>query len=226
MKKIIRVWDLPVRLFHWLLVICIVVSFITVKIGGDAMDFHARAGYCVLALIIFRICWGLIGSHHARFNNFVPSPKTLIAFVFGRAPAGLGHNPLGALSVLALIASVGVQAITGLFANDDILFEGPFAKYVSNSTVELLTSIHRLNETVLIVLIALHLCAILYYQKFKGENLIKPMLLGDKEIDPSEEAKYLPADLGRASKDGGLQRGLALFLLSLIAVTLGYLITV
>jgi cytochrome b len=226
MKKIIRVWDLPVRLFHWLLVICIIVSFITVKIGGNAMDFHARAGYCVLALIIFRICWGLIGSHHARFINFVPSPKTLIAFVSGKTPAGLGHNPLGALSVLALIASVGVQAITGLFANDDILFEGPFAKYVSNSTVELLTSIHRLNETVLIVLIALHLCAILYYQKFKGENLIKPMLLGDKEIDPSEEAKYLPADLGRASKDGGLQRGLALFLLSLIAVTLGYLITV
>jgi cytochrome b len=225
MKKIIRVWDLPVRLFHWLLVICIIVSFITVKIGGNAMDFHARAGYCVLALIIFRICWGLIGSHHARFINFVPSPKTLIAFVSGITPAGLGHNPLGALSVLALIASVGVQAITGLFANDDILFEGPFAKYVSNSTVEVLTSIHRLNETVLIVLIALHLCAILYYQKFKGENLIKPMLLGDKEIDPSEEAKYLPADLGHASKDGGLQRGLALLLLSLIAVTLGYLIT-
>jgi cytochrome b len=225
MKKIIRVWDLPVRLFHWLLVICIIVSFITVKIGGSAMDFHARAGYCVLALIIFRICWGLIGSHHARFINFVPSPKTLIAFVSGKTPAGLGHNPLGALSVLALIASVGVQAITGLFANDDILFEGPFTKYVSNSTVELLTSIHRLNETVLIVLIALHLCAILYYQKFKGENLIKPMLLGDKEIDPSEGVKYLPADLGHASKDGGLQRGLALFLLSLIAVALGYLIT-
>ena len=225
MKKIIRVWDLPVRLFHWLLVICIIVSFITVKIGGNEMDFHARAGYCVLALIIFRICWGLIGSHHARFINFVPSPKTLIAFISGKTPSGLGHNPLGALSVLALIASVGVQAITGLFANDDILFEGPFAKYVSNSTVELLTPIHRLNETVLIVLIALHLCAILYYQKFKGENLIKPMLLGDKEIDPSEEAKYLPADLGHASKDGGLQRGLALFLLSLIAVALGYLIT-
>lgn len=225
MKKTIRVWDLPVRLFHWLLVICIAMSFITVKIGGNAMDFHARAGYCVLALIIFRICWGFIGSHHARFINFVPSPKTLIAFVSGKTPAGLGHSPLGALSVLALIASVGVQAITGLFANDDIAFEGPLAKYVSSSTVELFTSVHRFNETVLIALIALHLCAILYYQKYKGENLIKPMLLGDKEIDPSDEIKYLSADLGHASKDGGLQRGLALFLLSLIAVILGYVIS-
>ncbi len=225
MKKIIRVWDLPIRLFHWLLVIGIVSSFITVKIGGNAMELHARVGYCVLALIIFRICWGLIGSHHARFIHFVPSPKGLLNYLSGKTKEGLGHNPLGALSVLALLFSIGLQAVTGLFANDDIAFEGPFAKYISSETVELLTSIHRQNEKILIALIVVHLCAIFYYQKFKGENLIKPMLLGDKEIDPSEEANYLPSDLGQASKDGGLQRGLALFLLSLIAVILGYFIT-
>jgi cytochrome b len=225
MKKIIRVWDLPIRLFHWLLVICIITSFITVNIGGNAMEFHALSGYCILTLILFRICWGLIGSYHARFINFVPSPKGLLDYVTGKTKAGLGHNPLGALSVLALLFSVGLQAVTGLFANDDIMFEGPFAKYVSNSAVELCTSIHYFNEKVLIILIALHLCAILYYQKFKGENLVKPMLMGDKEIDPSEEAKYLPSDLGQASKDGGLQRGFALLLLSLIAVILGYFIT-
>jgi cytochrome b len=225
MKKIIRVWDLPIRLFHWLLVICIVASFITVNIGGNAMEWHARVGYCVLTLIVFRICWGVIGSHHARFINFVPSPKGLISYLSGKTKAGLGHNPLGALSVVGLLFSVGLQAVTGLFANDDIMFEGPFAKYVSNSTVEFLTSIHYFNEKILIILIALHLCAILYYQKFKGENLVKPMVLGDKEIDPSEEAKYLPSDLGQASKDGGLQRGFALLLLSLIAVILGYFIT-
>jgi len=225
MKKIIRVWDLPIRLFHWLLVLCVVLSFITVKIGGNAMEFHALIGYCVLTLVIFRVCWGLVGSHHARFIHFVPSPKGLVNYILGKTKAGLGHNPLGALSVLALLVSLGLQATTGLFANDDIAFEGPFAKYVSNDMVQFLTSIHYLNEKVLIILIALHLCAILYYQKFKGENLIKPMLLGDKEIDPSEEAKYLPADLGQASKDGGLQRGFALLLLSLIAVILGYFIT-
>ncbi len=225
MKKIIRVWDLPIRLFHWCLLIGIVLSFVTVKIGGNAMEFHARVGYCVLTLIVFRVCWGLIGSHHARFINFVPSPKGLLNYLSGKAKVGLGHNPLGALSVLALLFSIGLQAVTGLFANDDIAFEGPLAKHVSNETVALLTSIHHQNEKVLIVLIVVHLCAIFYYQKFKGENLIKPMLLGDKEIDPSEEAKYLPADLGRASKDGAWQRGLALLVLSLIAVILGYLIT-
>jgi cytochrome b len=225
MKKIIRVWDLPIRLFHWLLVICIISSFITVKIGGNAMEWHARVGYCVLTLIIFRICWGFIGSHHARFIHFVPGPKGLLNYLSGKAKAGLGHNPLGALSVLGLLFSVGIQAVTGLFANDDIAFEGPFAKYISSETVELLTSIHRQNEKILIVLIVTHLCAIFYYQKFKGENLIKPMLLGDKEIDPSEEAKYLPSDLGQTSKDGGLQRGLALLVLSVIAVILGYFIT-
>lgn len=225
MKKIIRVWDLPIRLFHWLLVLGIVLSFVTVKIGGNVMELHARVGYCVLTLIVFRICWGFIGSHHARFIHFVPSPKGLLNYLSGKTKAGLGHNPLGALSVLALLFSIGLQAVTGLFANDDIAFEGPLAKHVSNGTVELLTSIHHQNEKILIILIVVHLCAIFYYQKFKGENLIKPMLLGDKEIDPSEEAKYLPSDLGQASKDGGLQRGLALFLLSLIAVILGYFIT-
>jgi len=225
MKKIVRVWDLPIRLFHWLLLITIVLSFVTVKIGGNAMELHGLIGYCVLTLIIFRVCWGFMGSYHARFTNFIPSPMSLFDYLSGKTKAGLGHNPLGALSVLALLLSVGVQAVTGLFANDDIAFEGPFAKYVSNSTVGLLTSIHYANEWVLIALIALHLCAILYYQKFKSENLIKPMLLGDKEIDPSEEAKYLPADWGQASRDGGLQRGFALLLLSLIAVILGYFIT-
>jgi cytochrome b len=90
MKKIIRVWDLPIRLFHWLLVIGIAISFITVKIGGNAMEFHALVGYCVLTLIIFRMCWGLIGSHHARFIHFVPSPKGLIDYVLGKTKAGLG----------------------------------------------------------------------------------------------------------------------------------------
>lgn len=224
-KLIIRIWDLPIRLFHWLLVICIIGSFITVKIGGNAMNWHALLGYCVLALIIFRICWGIIGSHHARFMNFIPSPRGLLNYLSGKSKVSLGHNPLGALSVVGLLISVGVQAVTGLFANDDIFFEGPFAKYVSNETVGLLTSIHHFNEKVLILLIVLHLCAIFYYQKFKGENLIQPMLLGDKEIDPSEEAKYSPSDLSRPSKDGALQRVFALVLLSLIAITLGYLIT-
>ena len=189
------------------------------------MQWHAYCGYSILTLLIFRVLWGLVGSTHARFTNFIPSKTTLLNYLTGKSKAVLGHNPLGALSVLALILALLLQAITGLFSDDEIAFQGPFAKYLSEATVGILSEIHEANSGLIYGLIALHLAAIFYYQKIKGENLIKPMLVGDKEIDPSEEAKYSPTDLGQASKDGGLQRGLALFLLSVIAVVVGYLIT-
>ena len=225
MKKIIRVWDLPIRLFHWLLVLCIAGSFITVNIGGNAIQLHAYFGYSILTLLIFRIMWGFIGSTHARFASFIPKPKSVLNYLQGKSPRFLGHNPIGALSVFALLFALSVQVITGLFVDDEIAFQGPFAKYVSNATVSFLSQIHETNQVVIYTLIAIHIAAIIYYRKFKGEDLIKPMINGDKEIDPSEEAKYSPTDLGRASKDGGLQRGLALLLLSVIAVVVGYFIT-
>jgi cytochrome b len=225
MKKIIRIWDLPIRLFHWTLVICIIASIISVNLGGNAMQWHAYCGYTILALLIFRIIWGLLGSTHARFANFVPAKAALLAYLSGKSQAVLGHNPLGALSVLGLLTVLLIQAITGLFADDEIAFQGPFAKYVSETVMGIFSQIHEANANVIYGLIALHLAAIFYYQKIKGENLIKPMVTGDKEIDPSEEAKYSPTVLDQVSKDGGLQRGLALLLLSVIAIVLGYFIT-
>ena len=225
MKKIIRVWDLPIRIFHWLLVFCIVGSFISINLGGNAIEWHARFGYCILTLLLFRFGWGFIGSTHARFASFFPTRQGLLNYLQGKGPQYLGHNPLGALSVFALLFALSIQVATGLFVDDEIAFQGPFTKYVSNATVSLLFRIHEGNQVVIYSLIAIHIAAIVYYQKFKGENLVKPMLDGDKEIDPSEEAKYSPTDLGRASKDGALQRGIALFLLSVIAVVVGYLIT-
>ena len=225
MKKIIRVWDLPLRLFHWLLVFCIVGSLISVNLGGNAIEWHARFGYCILTLLLFRITWGFIGSTHARFTSFFPTRQGLLNYLQGKGPEYLGHNPLGALSVFALLFALSLQVATGLFVDDEIAFQGPFAKYVSNATVSLLSRIHEANQVVIYILITTHIAAIIYYKKFKGKNLVKPMLDGNKEIDPSEEANYLPSDLGRASKDGGLQRGIALFLLSVIAVVVGYFIT-
>jgi cytochrome b len=225
MKKIIRVWDLPIRLFHWLLVICIVGSLISVNLGGNAIEWHAYFGYCILSLLIFRIIWGFVGSTHARFTSFFPNINSILAYLRGKAPRVLGHNPIGAISVFALLIVLTIQATTGLFVDDEIAFQGPFAKYVSNSVVSILSEIHESNSVLIYALIGIHIAAILYYKKFKGEDLITPMISGDKQIDPSEEANYLPADLGRASKDGGLQRGIALVLLSLIAVTVGYYIT-
>ena len=225
MKKIIRVWDLPIRLFHWLLVLCIAGSLISVNLGGNAIQWHAYFGYSVLTLLIFRVTWGFVGSTHARFASFIPTFGSILNYLQGKSPHFLGHNPIGALSVFALLFALSVQVVTGLFVDDEIAFQGPFAKYVSNATVSFLSQIHEGNQVVIYTLITIHIAAIFYYRKFKGENLIKPMICGDKEIDPSEEAKYLPADLGRSSKDGGLQRSLALILLSLIAVTVGYLIS-
>jgi len=176
----VRVWDLPTRLFHWALAICVVLGIVFVKIGGNAIQWHAYCGYTALALILFRVIWGFVGSWHARFANFIPSPSKLIAFLRGQVDDGLGHNPLGALSVIALLIVVLIQALTGLFTDDDIFFQGPFARYVSNSTVALFTSIHRFNQYLIFVLVGLHIAAISYYYFVKRENLVGPMVTGDK----------------------------------------------
>ena len=225
MKKIIRVWDLPIRLFHWLLVLCIIGSFISVNLGGNAMEWHSYFGYSVLTLLIFRITWGFVGSTHARFSSFLPNFKKTLNYLQGKGQSVLGHNPLAAISVFALLLVLSVQVLTGLFVDDEIAFQGPLAKYVPNWLVSILSEIHGSNQVVIYTLITIHIAAIIYYKKFRGEDLITPMISGDKEIDPSEEANYLPSDLGRASQDGALQRGIALVLLSLIAVVVGYLIT-
>jgi cytochrome b len=225
MKKTIRVWDLPIRLFHWLLVFCIAGSLISVNLGGNAIEWHAYFGYSILTLLIFRIVWGFVGSRHARFITFFPNRAAILAYLQGRSPRFLGHNPIGALSVFALLFVLSVQVLTGLFVDDEIAFQGPLAKYVPNLVVSFLSEIHEGNQVVIYTLITIHIAAIWFYRKYKGEDLIKPMLSGDKEIDPSEEAKYLPSDLGQPSKDGGLQRALALIILSAIAVVVGYFIT-
>jgi len=225
MKKIIRVWDLPIRLFHWLLVLCITGSFVTINLGDEFIQWHAYFGYSILTLLIFRIIWGFVGSKHARFLSFIPSKQAIVDYLQGRSPRVLGHNPIGALSVFALLFVLSVQVFTGLFVDDEVSFKGPLEKYVSGAVASFFSEIHEGNQVVILTLIAIHIAAIIFYKKFKGEDLIKPMISGDKEIDPSEEAKYLPADLGRAPKDGVLQRGFALLLLSVIAVVVGYLIT-
>jgi len=225
MKKIIRVWDLPIRLCHWLLVVFITASFVTINLGDEFTQWHAYFGYSILTLLVFRVIWGFVGSTHARFASFFPSKKAIFDYLSGSSPRVLGHNPIGAISIVVLLLVLSIQVVTGLFIDDEVSFQGPLAKYVSSSVSSLLSGIHEGNQVVILTLIAIHLAAIIFYKKFKREDLIKPMISGDKEIDPSEEAKYLPADLGRASKDGGLQRTFALMLLSLIAITVGFLIS-
>lgn len=176
----IRVWDLPLRLCHWLLVAAVATAFISAKIGGNAMVWHGRAGLAVLGLVVFRIVWGFVGSTHARFASFVRGPAAVRAYLRGQW-SGLGHNPLGALAVVSLLVLFLIQATTGLFANDDISFQGHLYALVSDSVSSRLTGIHKLFEPLLIGLVAIHVAAIAYYVRIKKTNLVRPMITGWKE---------------------------------------------
>ena len=181
----IKLWDLPTRLFHWLLVICISAALITGNIGGAAIEWHGRIGLAIVGLIVFRVVWGLIGSSHARFASFTPTPASIRAYLRGQW-RGVGHNPLGALSVLGLLALVAVQLSTGLFGNDDIAFRGPLYDLITKDLSDRLTGIHELTSNALIALIILHLAAIAFYTHVKKDKLVKPMITGWKDLTPGE----------------------------------------
>jgi cytochrome b len=184
----VYIWDLPIRLFHWLLVGCVVGAFVTAKIGGNLMVWHGRLGLVILGLLAFRIVWGFVGSTYARFAVFVRGPAAIIAYLRG-AWHGQGHNPLGALSVLALLGILSAQAITGLFANDDIAFNGYLVPLVGNDLSGQIAGIHRLLENGLMLLVGLHIGAIVFYARVKKHNLVKPMLTGWGDGAPEQSAK-------------------------------------
>lgn len=208
----IKIWDLPLRLFHWLLVLLLVAAVVTAKIGGNAMDWHGRIGLCILGLIVFRIAWGFFGSYHARFASFWPTPSALRTYLRGNWK-GQGHNPLGALSVLALLALIGMQAITGLFSSDDIAFSGPLSQWVSTATSSALTGFHEASVGAILTLVALHLAAIAFYVLIKKETLIKPMVSGWKRV---------PADSSRPPEITAGRRFVALLVSILIALLAVY----
>lgn len=187
MKKI-RVWDLPIRLFHWILVLLIAVSITTQQIGGNAMEWHFLSGYAVLTLIAFRLIWGLAGTRYARFSDFIHGPAAVIAYLRGGSGVAAarydGHNPVGSLSVLALLGTILAQAVSGLFANDDIANEGPLVKFISKDLSDRFTWFHtEMSAWALYFLIGLHIAAIAYYHAGRKQNLLKPMITGDKEVD-------------------------------------------
>lgn len=180
-----RVWDLPTRIFHWALFGLIIAMVATGLLGGNAMVWHFRCGYAVLSLLLFRLVWGLIGGHWSRFVSFIYSPGAVLQYLRGqgRPEHSVGHNPLGAGSVFALLFFLFAQVGTGLFSDDAIAASGPLSKFVSNATVSMLTGYHKnIGKYVLLVLVLLHIAAILFYLLKKKENLIGPMLHGDKSL--------------------------------------------
>lgn len=180
------------------------------------MDWHLWGGYAVLTLVLFRLIWGTIGSETVRFSHFVRGPGVALAYfkalLRGETPHYLGHNPMGAWSIVALLILLLVQAITGLFANDDILIEGPLYGWVSKGASDWLTTIHKLNFNLLLAMIAVHLSAVFFYLFVKRENLIHPMLSGRKHLPPEQA--------GQAPRMANPWLGLAVLVVAVAAVGL------
>ncbi len=206
----IRVWDLPTRLFHWALLVCVVGLVVTANLGGNWMNWHFRLGYSVLTLLLFRLAWGFLGGHWSRFSSFLYAPGAVLAYLRGHADPlhRVGHNPLGALSVFAMLGVLFLQVGTGLMSDDEIAFFGPLVPLVSHETVAWATGYHKgVGKPLLIALVALHVLALLYYRVFRREALVGAMVGGDKTLE-----RPAPASL-----DGCRQRLLALVLLGVCA---------
>lgn len=206
----VRVWDLPTRLFHWALAACVVALVVTAKIGGNAMEWHLRLGYAVLALLAFRLAWGLVGGHWSRFTSLACSPRRVWAYVRGvpQAPSEVGHSPLGALAVLALLGVLSAQVGTGLISDDEIAFAGALTRFVSGSAVAQATSYHTgLGQYLVMGLVALHLLAVGFYAVVRRQKLVGAMWHGDK----------LLAAPATPSRDDTLARLAALALLTACA---------
>ncbi len=182
----VRVWDIFTRLFHWLLVVAIGVAWWSGEQGGEWMSWHLRAGYLVLGLVIFRVIWGFAGSHYARFGQFLRSPASTLGYLKnmlkGRDDAHLGHNPAGGWGVIVLLLLCAVQAGTGLFANDDIFTEGPLAYLVGYDLSIEITRWHKLMFNALLAMIALHVLAVVYHQRFRKEAIVQAMITGKKPV--------------------------------------------
>jgi cytochrome b len=191
-----------VRLVHWAFVILLVFQFITGKIGGKLMPWHVYSGYTMLVLIVFRILWGFAGSTHARFASFLAGPRAALRFavrLLSRAAVPqVGHNPLGGWMVVALLVSLAIQAVTGLYSNDGVATEGPLAAQVTLDLSNELAEIHRGNFKVLLVLSAIHVLAVIYHWLAKKENLTLPMFTGVKHVPP--EALRQRREARRGSK--------------------------
>ncbi len=203
----IRVWDLPVRLFHWTLVVLIAVSYFSGQAGGDWMKLHFWSGYAILTLVIFRIAWGFVGSTTARFSNFVKGPAAFFGHLremMGKeGPREVGHNPVGGAMVVALLFAVLLQASAGLFSADTDMgtVNGPLAPKVANAFVEKATTFHHLWIDVILIMVALHVLAAIAYLVWKRQNLIGAMLTGHKPRDhvvaPGEKVPTITFGSGR-----------------------------
>ena len=188
MNRQALIWDLPLRLFHWLLAGGFFAAWITGEAGTEYRELHMQIGYGMLGLLLFRLIWGFIGPRHARFASWSLSPsgafRTIKAWGQRKPDPSAGHNPAGSWMVLILLVALSIQVSTGLFTSDDVLFNGPWIGAVSSDVVDQMGDLHHINFDILKILVGLHLIAILLYWMWKRQNLITPMITGRKGVDP------------------------------------------
>ena len=189
MKKLL-VWDLPLRLFHWSMVLLVAGAIVSGEIGDSLIETHALIGYAVMSLLIFRLGWGFVGGKYARALTYRDAPLRVISYLRGKSGPALGYSPLGALAVTCLAILLWLQALSGLFASDDLMFEGPLRHLVSGALSDKLTSLHKTVGPALIGFVALHICAIAFYKIVLKDNRLWPMLFGHKAVpaDTPEDA--------------------------------------
>ena len=169
-------WDIPTRLFHWLIVACLALAWWSAETENH--ELHQWVGYTVIVLVVSRIIWGFVGSRHSRFSDFMVGPGRVIAYLQGQGAASAGHNPLGGWSVLALLLLLFLQAGSGLFNSDDVFFSGPLYYGASGAFRDAMGQVHDLAFNVLLALVALHILAVLYYQRGRKQPLVQAMLRG------------------------------------------------
>ena len=178
------IWDIPTRLFHWLLVASLSIQYATAEWMDDAMQWHFYVGYFTIGLVIFRLIWGFIGPVHARFRHFLKGPAAVVSYIRSlpdkHAPHHAGHNPLGGLFVIIMLFLIAIQAVSGLFMTDEVFLDGPYRHLVSSGTQELMNTLHHQVINVLLVVIALHIAAIAFYALYKKQSLTPPMIHGKK----------------------------------------------
>ena len=185
------VWDVPVRVTHWVLVLAVAGCWATHYAGIEWFTWHRRLGYVVLVLVAFRILWGFVGTRHARFRSFVRGPRAIVAYLRGRAAVPAGHNPLGALGVLAFLALLLVKASSGLFANDEIMNTGPFYGWIAPELSNRITSLHRASSGCLLALIVLHVAAVAWHVVARRQPLVRAMVTGRKPARAVPEAETI-----------------------------------
>jgi cytochrome b len=200
-KQTIAVWDLPVRVFHWSLLALVVLAFVTAETKGWLFQIHLYAGYGVIGLVAFRLAWGVVGTRYARFREFVrpwPAVRAHAVEVLGFSPARfIGHNPLGGWMIVALLATLALLTVTGLFAGDEGK-HGPDAHLIAAWLAHGLKEAHEGLNTLLWTLVAVHVAGVAVESLLTGENLVRAIWTGRKDAVPGDAGKAVAAGPVRA----------------------------